>query len=88
MVDVMYDLAMNSANDGVRQRAAADMLDRAGIKGAVEIDVTVRQEESAADRVHKRLETLASRVITDAAPARDESEDDVVDAELEEGEGE
>lgn len=80
-VDTMIDL-MTNAPDAVRHRAAADILDRAGIKGPVEIDVTVRQEESAADRVQRRIAELAARVTP--APEAHEDEIEIVDAELDE----
>jgi hypothetical protein len=62
MLDVMFDLAQNSGNDGVRQRAAADLLDRAGVKGAIEIDVQVTQAASPIDRVNERLASMARRI--------------------------
>lgn len=73
-IDQIEDLMENATQDAIRLKAAQDVLDRAGVKGAIEIDITTRQEESAVDRVRARLAEISDRM----HPA----EDDIVDVEI------
>lgn len=78
----------NASGEGIRLKAAQDVLDRNSVKGAVEIDVTVRQEETSADRVAKRLAEMARRIESKNSPvpsAADPDDEDIIDAEVEEG---
>jgi disulfide oxidoreductase YuzD len=63
-IDQIEDLLENASAEGIRLKAAQDVLDRNGVKGAIEIDVTVTQTETAAERVQKRLAEIASRIPT------------------------
>lgn len=88
-VDVIQDLMLNSAADKIRLDAARDLLDRAGIKGAVEIDVTVEQVTSPADRARQKIDEFAARLAEQALKeeeARRAEEAEIVDAELEDEE--
>ena len=89
-VDVIADLMVNSAADKIRLDAAKDLLDRAGIKGSLEIDVTVEQVTSPADRARNKIDELAVRLAEQAAQAQQEREleAEIVDAELEDEEDE
>lgn len=84
-VDVISDLMLNATADKIRLDAARDLLDRAGIKGAVEIDVTVEQVASPAERARQKIEETAARLAAQQLKAEEarREEDDVVDAELE-----
>jgi cytosine/adenosine deaminase-related metal-dependent hydrolase len=87
-IDQIEDLMINASGEGIRLKAAQDVLDRASVKGAVEIDVTVRQEETSADRVAKRLAEMARRIEAKNTPvssAADPDDEDIIDAVLEEG---
>jgi hypothetical protein len=77
-IDQIEDLMQNATGEGIRLKAAQDVLDRSGVKGAVEIDVTVKQEETAAERVRERLAEISARIIKQDEP----KQEDVVDAEL------
>lgn len=67
-VDVLEDIMENGQSEPARLKAATEILDRAGVRGGVEldvgVDVTVR---SAADIVQERLQRLALGAITTAA---------------------
>lgn len=62
-VDIVHDLALNSTADNVRLKAATEILDRAGVKGPVEVDVQVthNEGESAAERTRRHLQEIAER---------------------------
>ena len=78
-VDVLEDIMENGQSEPARLKAATEILDRAGVRGGVEldvgVDVTVR---SAADIVQERLQRLALGAIHTAASLPDTQ---IVDAE-------
>lgn len=80
-IDQIEDLMVNASGEGIRLKAAQDVLDRAGVKGAIEVDVTVTQTETAAERVQRRLETLSKR-LTKAEEPVEEDEEDIVDVDI------
>lgn len=89
-VDQIVDLMENATAEGIRLKAAQDVLDRAGVKGPVEIDLTVTQAENPAARIAQRLGQISARIVPSLTPpiAHEDvstpSEDgsDIVDAEV------
>jgi hypothetical protein len=61
-VDTLEELMQSAASEPVRLKASTEILDRAGIRGGVELDanVEVTDRRSAADLVADRLARLAS----------------------------
>lgn len=60
--DTIIDLAENAAGEAVRLTAAREGLDRIGVRGGTEIDITARDDTGAPDPaaiVRERLERLA-----------------------------
>lgn len=78
-VDVLEDIMENGQSEPARLKAATEILDRAGVRGGVELDVGVDvQVRSAADIVQERLQRLALGAIHTAASLPDAQ---IVDAE-------
>lgn len=89
-IDQLEDLVRNGSAEKIRLDAARDILDRAGAKGAVEINVEVTQTETAADRVRaklletaRRLEKAGEKNYQSHIENADESTDDIIDALIE-----
>lgn len=62
MADALEDLALNAASEPVRLKAVTEILDRAGVRGGVEIDHHVEIEiTNPAEKVRERLRVLAER---------------------------
>lgn len=61
-VDILEELMTSAVSEPVKLKASTEILDRAGIRGGVEIDalVTVSDTRSAADIVMERLNKLAA----------------------------
>ncbi len=89
--DTLEDLMENAASEPIRLKAATEILDRAGVRGGIEIDgnVNVNDGRSPAQIVAERLNRLAGGAVTMAAQlasagvevsASDES--DIEDAEV------
>jgi len=85
--DVLEDLMYNATSEVVRKGAADSLLDRAGVRGGVEIDSKVTVVLPAADMVRDRLNALREGAIAkqalEARMSGHTSEDDeiIVDAE-------
>lgn len=62
-VDTLLDLAKNANSEAVKLGAANSILDRAGVKGGQDLNVTVTQGESPHDVLADRLSKLRDRVI-------------------------
>ena len=78
-VDVLEDIMENGQSEPARLKAATEILDRAGVRGGVELDVGVDvQVRSASDIVQERLQRLALGAIHAAASLPDAQ---IVDAE-------
>lgn len=60
-VDWLLDLAENSTSDAVRLKATTEVMDRAGVRGGVELDVSVSQSQDPAVLLRDRLSTLRKR---------------------------
>jgi hypothetical protein len=59
-VDVLEEMMVSATSEPVRLKAATEILDRAGVRGGVEIDITGDLHvRSSADIVSERLEKLA-----------------------------
>jgi hypothetical protein len=75
MYDVLFSLAQEGNEAGIRLKAATEILDRAGLKAGQEVNVTV---EHVGSPINEILEQLA--VFTESG----DTDDDIVDAETEE----
>lgn len=81
-IDAIEDLVTNPGTQAqVRLKAATEILDRAGIKGAPDLTVQVEHTVSAADTIAEKLKGIASRL----APKEDDLDDlgEVIDEEPE-----
>ena len=61
--DWLLELAEKSTSDAVRLKATTEVMDRAGLKGGVEIDVNVSETQNPGDVLRERLEQLKRRTI-------------------------
>lgn len=61
-VDVLADLIKTGVRDDIRLKAAESILNRAGIKDAMEVKVEVTQNTSAADEIQKKLAVMSARL--------------------------
>lgn len=64
-LDTIEDLATNASQDAVKLKAATEILDRAGLKGAPDLAVVVEHTQSAADIIAERLAGMAKRIEAD-----------------------
>lgn len=62
-VDGMYDLMHNAQSEAVRLKTYTEVLDRAGLRGGQDLNVTVDTPENAALLIQDKLATLRNRVI-------------------------
>lgn len=85
-VETLAELVRDTdVNPAVRLKASTEVLDRVGVRGGVELDVTVRDEgASPADMIRARLDRLAASMALPAAPAPapSASESEILDAEV------
>lgn len=72
--DTLKELLQPGTAEGIRLKAATEILDRSGLRGGIEIDVEVTEKADPAKVIAERLERLRA-----AATPRDE---DIEDAEL------
>ena len=91
-VDVLEDMMSNAESEPVKLKAATEILDRAGIRGGVELDTNVNIDvRPAASVIAERLNRLAINANDAAAKlagmgVRVEAEKDIIDAEVVEAE--
>lgn len=91
-VDVLEDMMSNAESEPVKLKAATEILDRAGIRGGVELDTNVNIDvRPAASVIAERLNRLAINANDAAAKLaeagiRVEAEKDIIDAEVVESE--
>lgn len=80
-VDKLEQLMLEAESEPVALKAATEILDRAGVRGGVEIDTTVNVDvRPAAQIIAERLDRLAAgAIMTAASLAKDNS---VIDAEV------
>jgi hypothetical protein len=68
-VDILEDLMNSAVSEPVRLKASTEILDRAGVRGGIELDgnINVTDGRSAADIISERLGRLASGAVHVAA---------------------
>lgn len=87
-VDMLEDLMENAESEPVKLKAATEILDRAGVRGGVEIDTNVNIDvRPAASVIAERLDRLAQGAIQTAAKLAEaglivEPDKDIIDAEV------
>jgi hypothetical protein len=87
-VDVLEDMMSNAESEPVKLKAATEILDRAGIRGGVELDTNVNIDvRPAASVIAERLNRLAINANDAAAKLaeagiRVQPESDIIDAEV------
>jgi hypothetical protein len=64
-VDMLEDLMQNAVSEPVKLKASTEILDRAGIRGGIELDasVSVHDARPAASIIAERLERLKENAI-------------------------
>lgn len=85
--DILVELAESATSEPVRLKAASEILDRAGVRGGVEIDMNATLEVKPAGEVLRdRMEKLRMSAETvhelTATPQGNAQESDIVDAEV------
>jgi hypothetical protein len=81
-VDQLENLMDSAESEPVKLKAATEILDRAGIRGGVELDANVTVEQRpAAEIIAERLERLQGGALSQAQSSLDNGAD-VVDAEI------
>lgn len=58
-LDVLLELMQPGTSEGIRLKAAESVLDRAGVKGGIDINVDVQVTENPSDQIARRLSKLA-----------------------------
>lgn len=92
-VDMLEDLMENAESEPVKLKAATEILDRAGVRGGIEIDSTVNIDvRPAASIIAERLNRLAVGASEAAAKLADagvmvEADKEIIDAEVVEDDG-
>lgn len=87
-VDMLEDLMENAESEPVKLKAATEILDRAGIRGGVEIDSSINIDvRPAAQVIAERLDRLAQGAIQSAAKLAEAGlhivpDEDIIDAEV------
>lgn len=74
-LEQVIDLSQNASAEAIRLKASTEILDRAGIKGGVDISVEVTNNVSAADEIKKKLSLMAERMGADTKQAEDDLAD-------------
>jgi len=81
-VDMLEDLMENAESEPVKLKAATEILDRAGVRGGIEIDSTVNLDvRPAASVIAERLQRLALGAVEASAKLADAGIE-VIDAEV------
>lgn len=82
-VDKLEELMEYAESEPVQLKAATEILDRAGVRGGVEIDTTVNIDvRPAADVIAERLSRLSQGALANAARLTEALGEDIVDAEV------
>lgn len=82
--EVLEELTRPGTADAIRLKAATEILDRAGIKGQLDINVQVEHKIDPGKTIAERLEQISTRAVE--ATVLEIGNNEVVDAEIEEGE--
>lgn len=81
MADGLEELAMSASGEAIRLKAMTEILDRAGVRGGVELDITAEVTQvDPSIQVRERLSRLADRL--KPAAALEQSGADIIDAEV------
>jgi hypothetical protein len=81
-VNVLEELMETAESEPVKLKAATEILDRAGVRGGVEVDTTVNLDvRPAASIIAERLQRLASSA-QEAAARLANAGNDIIDAEV------
>lgn len=70
MFEILLDLTKPGVSEGVRLKAATEIMDRAGLKPGMDVNVTVENVSSPLDDIQKQLTELASH-FTDLGEVQD-----------------
>ena len=84
-VETIEQLMGTGTADNIRLKAATEILDRAGIRGGVEIDLGVNVEINSADEVRKRMAKLVLKAAEDAEDVIEGEVEDDPDEEVRDG---
>ena len=80
---MLEELMEYAESEPVQLKAATEILDRAGVRGGVEIDTTVNIDvRPAADVIAERLSRLSQGALANAARLTEALGEDVIDAEV------
>jgi len=80
-VDALEQLMQPGTSEGIRLKAATEVLDRNGIRGGFEVEVQVEHTEDPAELLAKRLATLRERGLK-AMEQRALAEAEIMDADV------
>jgi hypothetical protein len=81
-VDKLEELMMTAESEPVQLKAATEILDRAGVRGGVEIETTLNIDlRPAADVIQERLARLTSGALSESLRLANQGTD-IIDAEL------
>src|SRR4030095_996479 len=85
-VEVLYDLIQPGVSDAIRLKAAENVLNRSGIKDAIDINVEINHNENPSESIFKQLTIMRERQMASQKEAEEELEDqgEILDAEVEE----
>jgi hypothetical protein len=93
-VDTLEELMQYATSEPVRLKASTEILDRAGVRGGIELDATVStNERPAAEIIAERLNRLAGGAIQVAGSLASQgvtvtsTDENVIDAEVIRGDG-
>ncbi len=78
-VDALVDLMQPGTPEGVRLKAAAEVLDRSGIRAGFELDVVVDKKQSSSDILAERLKRFQNGSVS---VGEVQSDTDIIDAEI------
>lgn len=84
-LDGLIDLAEKpTTGDAIKLKAYTEILDRAGVKGGIDLHVEVTNNVSAADEIKKKLSLMAERMGADTKQAEEDRLEDLGETEVEE----
>lgn len=81
-IDTLEDLLQPGTSEGIRLKAATEVLDRIGVRGGFEVDVEVQHTEDPAQVLAQRLKVLRERGLAGTAHLTDKPAEVIEDAEV------
>jgi hypothetical protein len=78
-VEVLYDLIQPGTNEAIRLKAAENVLNRSGIKGADELKIEVSNHGSPSEGILKSLEIMRQRALAAKAELEAQESDELID---------